>query len=114
VFFEAFAEWGDERLDVAISERVMAYVQARPSDCLYEYLVATPEDVRVAAVKRFSDGSEALRQRIEANSLGVTLPKAYQCSPGCRPRHGAPPSFDGELTEDSHTYPGTGTISYAW
>ena len=56
----------------------------------------------------------ARREFNTARSCRVTLPKAYQCSRVRRPRHGAPPSFDGELTEDSHTYPRTGTISYAW
>lgn len=64
-FFEAFAEWDDERLGFPISERVIDFIRNRPAHCLYEYLVDTPDDVRVAAVRKFSDGLEQLRQRIE-------------------------------------------------
>jgi len=65
VFFEAFADWDDERLGLPISERAMGVVRAEPARWLYEYLVATPEDVRTTAVKKFSEGSDSLRQRIE-------------------------------------------------
>jgi hypothetical protein len=65
VFFEAFVDWGDERLGVPISEEAIGVVRAEPARWLYEYLVATPEDVRVAAIRKFSDGSERLRQRVE-------------------------------------------------
>jgi hypothetical protein len=65
VFFEAFAEWGDERFGFAISERVLEFIRNRPDFFLYDYWLATPEDVRLYAVRTFSDGSEQLRQRIE-------------------------------------------------
>lgn len=65
VFFEAFAEWGDERFGFPISQRIIDFIRNRPAHCLYDFLVATPDDVRIAAVKNFSDGSERLRQRIE-------------------------------------------------
>jgi hypothetical protein len=64
VFFEATLEWKDPRL-VPISERVMEAIQKEPPRHLFEYLMLTPEDVRVAAVARFTDGSENLRQQIE-------------------------------------------------
>jgi hypothetical protein len=65
VFFEAYADWGDARLAVPISEQAIGVIRADPARWLYEFLVATPEDVRTTAVRNFSDGSEGLRQRIE-------------------------------------------------
>jgi hypothetical protein len=66
IFFEALAEWGDARLPVSISERVIAFMRREPSRAIYSYLMETPEDVRRASVRKFTDGSKALRQRIEA------------------------------------------------
>jgi hypothetical protein len=65
VFFEAFAEWRDERLGFPISERVIDYICGRPAHCLYEYLCNTPSNIRVAAVKKFSEGLKLLRGRVE-------------------------------------------------
>jgi hypothetical protein len=70
VFFEAFVEWGDPRLEVPLPGPVVDAMRTRPADFLYDYLASTPEDVRLAAVKRFSEGSEALRQRIEKRRAG--------------------------------------------
>jgi hypothetical protein len=63
-FFEAFAEWRDARLP-PISERVVSYIQSQPAKCLYDYLAKTPEDIRIMAVQKFSQGSDQLRSRIE-------------------------------------------------
>ncbi|MDR6871123.1 hypothetical protein J2Y55_002131 [Bosea sp. BE125] len=65
VFFEAFAEWNDERLGLRISERVVRFIRADPAAQLYEYLIGTSEAVRTAAVSNFSDGSERLRALVE-------------------------------------------------
>ncbi|MDB5607988.1 MAG: hypothetical protein JWP25_4888 [Bradyrhizobium sp.] len=65
VFFEATLEWKDPRL-VPISERVMEAIQKEPPRHLFEYLMLTPDDVRVTAVARFTEGSGKVRQQIEA------------------------------------------------
>jgi hypothetical protein len=64
IFFEAFAEWSDERLP-EISENMLNLIRSRPAEMLYDFLVNTPEDVRRLAVRKFSKGSDQLRQRIE-------------------------------------------------
>jgi hypothetical protein len=66
VFFEATVEWEDDRLAGIVSSRVFEAIQQDPPRFLYDYLMNTPEAVRVAAVKRFSEDSEKLRQRVEA------------------------------------------------
>lgn len=65
IFFEAFAERTDKRLGVDISDRVLSAIRSRPSEALYSYLASTPEGIRIASVKNFSDGSDQLRLRIE-------------------------------------------------
>lgn len=65
VFFEAFADWNDERVGLPITEQILAIVRANPARWLYDYLVTTPEDVRTTAVLNFSKGLDGLRQRIE-------------------------------------------------
>lgn len=69
VFFEAFADWNDERLGAVISGDVVDFVRKEPARCLYEFLTATPEEIRTAAVMNFSRGSEDLRRRIEQRRL---------------------------------------------
>jgi hypothetical protein len=64
-FFEATLEWKDPRL-LPISERVMKAIQKEPPRYLFDYLMLTPDDVRVTAVARFTEGSDKLRQQIEA------------------------------------------------
>ena len=65
VFFEAFADWNDERLGAAISEEVVGFVRKEPARSLYDYLMETPEEIRTTAVLNFSRGSDDLRRRIE-------------------------------------------------
>lgn len=66
VFFEAYADWNDPRLTaLPLTEAGVNVVRNDPARWLYEFLMVTPEDVRVAAIRKFSDGSEGLRQRIE-------------------------------------------------
>ena len=65
IFFEAFAEYGDERTPTVCSERFVTSVRREPAFWLYHYLTEVPEQTRVAAVAAFSKGSEQLRKRIE-------------------------------------------------
>ena len=65
VYFEAFLEFDDERLTAPVSENMRNLLRAHPSFCLYDFLVECPEDMRIAAVKRWSEGSEKLRLRVE-------------------------------------------------
>lgn len=65
VFFEAFADWDDERLGATISEEAVGFVRKEPARSLYDYLMATPEKIRTTAVLNFSRGSDDLRRRIE-------------------------------------------------
>ena len=44
----------------------MEAIQREPPRYLFEYLMLTPDDVRVTAVARFTEGSDKLRQQIEA------------------------------------------------
>ena len=66
VFFEATIEWEVDGLGGKVSPRVFEAIQRDPPRFLYDYLMNTPEDVRQAAVRKFSEGSEKLRQRVEA------------------------------------------------
>ncbi len=43
IFFEAFLEFGDERLTASISEQIMAIIRSHPDFCLYDYLADTPD-----------------------------------------------------------------------
>jgi hypothetical protein len=55
----------------------MEAIQNEPPRHLFEYLMLTPEDVRVAAVARFTEGSDKLRQQIEerrARDANESLP----------------------------------------
>ena len=65
VFFELTAEIGDSRLPQA-SERVLAAIRKEPARFMYDDLANTPDGIRMAAVARFSEGSENLRRSIEA------------------------------------------------
>jgi len=65
VFFEAFADWDDERLGATISEEVIGFVRRAPARALYDYLMTTPEETRTTAIRNFSRGSDDLRRRIE-------------------------------------------------
>jgi hypothetical protein len=66
VFFEAVSEWGDPRLPAVISDRAFSVIQNNPIPWLYNYLVELPDDVRIAAVKNYSAGSQTLCAEIEA------------------------------------------------
>jgi len=65
VFFESVAEWNDTRLGIEISEKVLSYIRCNPAESLFEFLINTPEDVRIGSVKNFSAGSERLRMLVE-------------------------------------------------
>jgi hypothetical protein len=65
LFPEAIAETDDDRLGFGMSEKVIAAMRDNPAHALFDYLTTTPDEVRLAAVRRFSQGSDGLRQRIE-------------------------------------------------
>lgn len=68
VFFECTAEIGDTRIPQA-SERVLEIIRSNPPRFMFEYLIGLPEDIRIASVSKFSEGSEKLRQAIEERRL---------------------------------------------
>jgi hypothetical protein len=65
VFFEAWADWDDQRLGFQISDSAVDQMRAHGAHLLQQFLVSSPDNGRAASVKNFSDGSERLRQRIE-------------------------------------------------
>ena len=65
MFLEAFVDCDDECLSNAVSEKAVGFVRRNPAYSLYDYLMTTPEEVRITAVLNFSRGSDDLRQRIE-------------------------------------------------
>jgi hypothetical protein len=65
VFFESTAEWNDPRLGQAVPEKFVEFVRSDPPGSLFRFLMETPENVRIAAVGKFSEGSEVLRGNIE-------------------------------------------------
>lgn len=66
VFFEAYADWDDPRLaTLPITARGVNAVRSSPEFCLYDFLTATPDNVRVEAIQNFSRQSEELKQQIE-------------------------------------------------
>lgn len=65
IFFEAFAEVGDPRLKFTVSDGLLNFLRKHPAYGLYDYLFALPEEIRLAAVQKFSAGSEQLRIRVE-------------------------------------------------
>lgn len=65
IFFEAYADWDDARLGGFITEMHIREIHRNAAYWLYDFLVAMPADVRITAVRNFSDGSDQLRERIE-------------------------------------------------
>lgn len=65
VFFEAFLEVGDPRLGFAMSEKVLKAIRRFPDRYLYDHLANAPDEMRIEGARRFSEGSEQLRQRVE-------------------------------------------------
>jgi hypothetical protein len=65
LFFEAFAEHGDDRTQLTFSKHLLEAMRANPPDFLLDFLVRAPNEERQFAVKRWSVGSEELRQRVE-------------------------------------------------
>jgi hypothetical protein len=64
-FLEAFAKADDDRLGFSISNNAMGAIRKDPAYALFNYLVAIPDEQRLSAVKKFSEGSEQLRRRVE-------------------------------------------------
>ena len=65
IYFEAFAEHDDVRLPLAVPKRSLDAVAADPSKALFRHLVSGTRAKRLDAVRRWSSGSEELRQRAE-------------------------------------------------
>lgn len=63
IFFESVADRTE--IGVEASDRFVQHIRSQPAEALFQYLTETPEDVRLDAVKRFSNGSDDLRARIE-------------------------------------------------
>lgn len=65
VFYEATAEWDDARLGPVVSEKMYDFAKASPQEFLFWFLMETPEAIRTEAVRRFSQGFDVVRQRVE-------------------------------------------------
>jgi hypothetical protein len=65
LFFEAMSDNGDERNQFAVSDKVIAHVRENPAAALFDYLTSAPDAERKVAVHNWSDGSDALRKRVE-------------------------------------------------
>lgn len=64
-FFEAASDYSPAAFGFEISERALAFIRLNPQAVLFDYLVATDENVRVEAVRRYSAGSADLIKAIE-------------------------------------------------
>lgn len=65
IFFEAFVEHGDDRVQLNLSKSLLEAIRANPSFFLFDYLVGASDEKRQFAVKQWSVKSEELRQRVE-------------------------------------------------
>lgn len=65
VFFEAMLEWNDPRMTVGMPEKMLEHIRGDPPRALFDYLMATPEEVRTHAVATFSKGADKLREDVE-------------------------------------------------
>lgn len=63
IFFESIMEW-DDNIGVPISARAKEYILSNPQRFLFEYLTTIPDEDRRRAVRRFTEGSETLRQQL--------------------------------------------------
>lgn len=66
LFFEAATDADDPNLGLENYPKAKAWMAANPKDALFGYLMETPEAVRKEAIRRFTEGCDALRVRIEA------------------------------------------------
>ena len=64
LFFEAFADWEDDRLELNISQQVLNAIRSERGRSLYDFLMREQEE-RQVAVRNWSAGTEVLRQKIE-------------------------------------------------
>jgi len=65
VFFEATVDQNDPRLGVVVPPRIVDFIQSDPEAALLDYLVSASDAERIEAVRRFSNGCDELRLRIE-------------------------------------------------
>lgn len=66
LFFEAFSESDDARMNPKPSSRIIDFIRQHPAWALHDYLTTASDAERTAAVKNWSNGSEAVRVRIES------------------------------------------------
>lgn len=65
LYFEAFFDLGDSRVQHSPSPEQIETIKQNPAAAIFHYLVATPDNKRLVAVKRWSDESNKLRAQIE-------------------------------------------------
>ncbi|WP_162801245.1 hypothetical protein [Azospirillum brasilense] len=65
IFLEATTEADDPRLGMGEFPKALSWIKAHPKEALFNYLMETPEFVRMEAIRRFTEGCEDLRVRIE-------------------------------------------------
>lgn len=65
MFFEAFTDVGDKRNVFTPSPGLIDSLRRHPATALFHYLTTAPDNERLAAVKRWSDGTSALCARVE-------------------------------------------------
>lgn len=65
IFYESTAEWNDPRLGPAVSQKLVNLVRDDPKGFLFRFWMETPEEVRKAAVRKYSEGSDTLQKQIE-------------------------------------------------
>lgn len=66
LFFEAASDYSPATFGFEISERALEFIRLNPQAVLFDYLVATDENIRIEAVRRYSAGSADLIKAIEA------------------------------------------------
>ncbi|MCV3238736.1 hypothetical protein [Mesorhizobium sp. ZC-5] len=65
LFFESVAEYEDRRLGFAEFPKAVEWMRSQPQRALLQYLHETPENIRVEAIRKFTQGCEDLRRGIE-------------------------------------------------
>lgn len=69
VFYESTAEWDDPRLGPVVSQKMFDFAKANPQDFFFRYMMETPEETRVTAVRRFTQGAEGIRRGVEERRM---------------------------------------------
>ena len=66
IFFEAFSDADDDRTSLNLSDKLLQFIRQNSAFALRDYLTSAPDGERVVAVKKWSEGSNSLRSRIES------------------------------------------------